>query len=115
MYRYVSYTASSLPPPKWHQIDCIEGSGKKVNLITQVAARWERVATRLYFQVCDIDRIKKDTHHSSIPACSQVFKEWLEGKGRHPTTWETVIKALKEAELSEVAKDLEIIIRAKMS
>ena len=106
------YTATTLSPPKWHQIDYIEGNGKKVSLIKEVAARWERVATRLYFDPRDIDRIKEDTRQNSIPACSQVFKEWLEGKGRQPTTWETAIKAIKEAEFSEVATKLDIIICA---
>ena len=40
---------------------------------------------------------------------SAVFTEWLEGKGRKPTTWETLITALKEGEFLTVASDLEII------
>lgn len=38
-----------------------------------------------------------------------VFTEWLEGKGRKPTTWETLITALKEGEFLTVASDLEIV------
>lgn len=37
--------------------------------------------------------------------------EWLAGVGRKPTNWTTLITALKEAELSEVANDLNAIIR----
>ena len=39
-----------------------------------------------------------------------MFSEWLEGKGRTPTTWETVIKALEEADLGEVAQDLKEVL-----
>lgn len=35
-----------------------------------------------------------------------MFSDWLEGKGRQPTTWETLIEALEEANLSELANDL---------
>ena len=39
-----------------------------------------------------------------------MFMEWLEGKGRSPKTWETVIEALEEADLSEVASDLKDVL-----
>ena len=39
---------------------------------------------------------------------SAVFTEWLEGRGRKPTTWETLIAALKEGEYLTIAKDLEV-------
>ena len=35
---------------------------------------------------------------------------WLEGKGRSPRTWETVIEVLEEAELSEMANDLKVVL-----
>ena len=40
---------------------------------------------------------------------SAVFTEWLEGKGRKPTTWEILIAALKEGEYLTIANDLEVI------
>ena len=41
-----------------------------------------------------------------------VFNEWLQGNGRKPTTWNTVIKALEEADLSELAGELKIVLSA---
>ena len=35
--------------------------------------------------------------------------EWLRGNGRKPTTWNTIIKALEEADLVELAADLKIV------
>ena len=54
--------------------------------------------------------IKRDNHFQSVDACHAMFSEWLEGKGRTPTTWETVIKALEEADLGEVAQDLKEVL-----
>ena len=99
-------------PPKLHQVDLIEGNGKTVKVIEQAAAKWERVATRLYFGSHDICRIKKDYPNQSFEACQTVFIEWLNGKGRKPISWETLIKALKEADLSELAADLEVVLSA---
>ena len=96
--------------PKLHQIDLIEGNGKVVKIIETVAAKWEKVATRLYFGHDIIDRIKRDDHFQSEPCCHKMFCEWLSGKGRQPLNWQTLITALKEAGFSQLASDLRQLI-----
>ena len=98
--------------PEWHQLDLIEGNGKTVRVIKRAAQEWESVATRLYFDIDDISRMRRDHYQQCRNACQTVFMEWLQGKGRTPTTWDTVIKALKEAELSELAADLQTVLSA---
>lgn len=39
-----------------------------------------------------------------------MFTKWLEGKGRKPTNWDTVIKTLDEASLGEIAQDLKQVL-----
>ncbi len=101
-------TLSSLP--KLHHLDLIEGNGKTVRIIKRAAAKWVSVATRLHFESHDIGRLREDYHQQTVKACHTVFIEWLQGKGRTPTTWNTVIKALEEADLSELAGDLKIVL-----
>ena len=83
-----------------------------MRVINQAAAKWKSVATRLHFKIDDLSRIGKDYHQQSQNACQTVFMEWLQGRGRKPTTWDTVIKALEEADLSELAADLKIVFSA---
>ena len=80
-----------------------------MRVIERAAAKWVSVATRLHFESHDISRIREDYNQQTLKACQAVFIEWLEGKGRTPTTWNTVIKALEEAYLSEIAGDLNIV------
>ena len=80
-----------------------------MRVIKQAAALWESVATRLYFEIDDISRIREDYHQQNVKASRTVFMEWLRGNGRKPTTWNTIIKALEEADLSELAADLKIV------
>ena len=101
--------------PKLHHLDLIEGNGKTVKVIAQSASKWERVALSLHFESHDMSRLSRDYHLQSFEACQTVFTEWLNGKGRKPVTWETVIIALKEAELSELATDLEDILSISKS
>lgn len=64
----------------------------------------------LYFEGHDIIRIQNDCPHQGVRASQQVLMEWQMGKGRQPTTWATFTKALDEAELSEVTKEINAII-----
>ena len=90
----------------------IKYQGKVVKVIDGAAHKWERFATRLHFGFSDIKRIQKDCHYQQVEACQQVVGEWLSGKGRKPTSWSTVVEALNEIELSELAKDLTSVLEA---
>jgi hypothetical protein len=98
--------------PRLHELDLIAGNGKTVNVIDKTACAWEKVATRLHFEAQDISRIRKNERQAE-DACRTIFTEWLEGKGRTPTTWGTVIQALNEARQGELAKDLEEVLDTK--
>ena len=64
----------------------------------------------LHLEDCDIQRIRRDHRNDSCKACQIALKEWLEGEGRNPVTWKTLISALKEADFSEIASDLEYVL-----
>lgn len=98
--------------PKLHEIDRIECNGKVVKVIEMSAAKWEKIATRLYFEPQHIETIKRDSHKSE-EACRNVFVQWLEGGDyvRKPLTWKTLITVLTEAKISNTAGDLEIVLK----
>ena len=96
--------------PRLHQLDLMECDGKTVSVIRRAAGIWEQFATRLHFEHSDINRIRSDNPCQCRVACWKVCSEWLEGAGRKPISWETIIKALIECELSEIAGDLKHII-----
>ena len=80
-----------------------------MNVINKTAHAWEKVATMLHFEAHDISRIRKDERQAE-DACRTVFIEWLQGKGRTPTTWGTILQVLNEAEQGELANDLEEVL-----
>ena len=75
-----------------------------------MASKWDKIAIRLHFSGHDISRIERDHKESVVRACQAMFSEWLEGKSRKPITWNTLIKALKEAEYSELASEVETVL-----
>ena len=95
--------------PKLHQLHLLERYGKRVKVIDMVAAEWDSVALRLHFESYDISRIERDHPQQCIRASITVFTEWIKGKGRQPSSWHTLIEALKETRLQSVASDLDSI------
>lgn len=104
----------STAPIKLHQLDLIqktddESAHQSVKVIATVASKWDKIALRLHFDHHDIERIRKDNSQSE-QACQKMFCEWIDGKGRKPTNWSTLIKALEEAEYSKLASDIKTVL-----
>ena len=53
------------------------------------------------------DAIADEHHHNAFKVNNEILKQWIQGKGRQPVQWSTLIDVLKEIELSELAKMIE--------
>ena len=73
------------------------------------------MALRLHFDDNMISQIRTESQNNEFHACQSVFSKWLDGKKglRQPRTWGTVIDILKEADLCQLAEDLEQVLRGK--
>ena len=45
----------------------------------------------------------------------EVLQQWIEGKGKMPVTWRTLVDVLRDAELTNLAADIEAIKQAQTS
>ena len=86
-----------------------------IKTIDRVAAEWKTVALHLHFEDHCIKVIEMNCHYQPVPACCSMFSRWLQGNGRKPITWRTLIVALEEANLSSIAQDLRNVFSASFS
>ena len=93
--------------PKLYELERFEQCSLVIRIIDRVAPKWKVVALSLHFEDNCIEIIEIDCHHQSVTACRTMFTRWLEGCGREPKTWRTLIIALKEANLCTLAEELE--------
>ena len=95
----------------------MECNGKTIRVFERGANKWNRIATRLHFESDMIAQIRTDNQHNTFQACQSTFTEWLGGKEglRTPRTWSTVIAAIKEADLGQLADNLKEILLEKQS
>ncbi len=90
-------------------------SGKRVEIIKTIAPDWNKFG--IYF---DFDKtgqtlkcIAKEHPFNPIDCCTHMMREWLEGRGRQPATWATLIDLLKDAEMNDLAQQVEKIVPAR--
>ena len=81
-------------------------------MFERAASKWEGIATRLHFDGNTISQIRTESQQNQLSACRNVFIEWLSGKEglRTPRTWSTVIQALQEAHLGQLADELKDVL-----
>ena len=111
--RICTYTTLELSQkPIFHELDRITGNQTTVKVLEGSASKWERVAIRLYFDGNMISQIWSKSGSDQYSACQNTFSGWLAGKEglRTPRTWDTV---LKEADLGQLADDLNEVLRGK--
>ena len=54
-----------------------------------------------------VTAIAKTEHGNSVAVTVEILRLWLQGKGRMPVTWQTLIKCLQDAGLNTLANDIE--------
>ena len=87
-------------------------SGKKVEIITHIAAKWRKVGIHFNFDPTGhtIDLIDERRRSDPEACCTDMMKEWLGGRGRQPTTWATLVEILRNVEFNVLADDVEQLV-----
>ena len=113
IYWCSSTTTTAAGQPALHELDLLKGSKKTIRIIDGIAHKWDRVAIRLYFKTNEIERIERDCQRQTGDASHKMIMKWLGGGSglRKPITWATLIEALEEADLAELAKDIVSILQ----
>ena len=76
-----------------------------------ISGHWSFTAIALGFDEYSIDKIKSSSQNQAREACRMMMMEWLKGARRTPVTWETLVHALRDAELADSAEQLLNILK----
>jgi hypothetical protein len=95
--------------PRLHQLQRLCGDSVVVNIIRAVAPSWEKSALYLTIERNMIDIWKRNADEVE-DATRTLFGHWLNGNGRKPISWKTLIQALHESNLPIIATQVEEIL-----
>ena len=54
-----------------------------------------------------IDSIAKSKHYVPVDITVEILKHWLQGEGRKPVTWQTLVKCLRDMKMHVLADNIE--------
>ena len=93
--------------PELRELHILSRDDKTVRIRDGAASKWKDLAIQLNFQPGTINIIQSDSYYRSEDAFDMVMSRWLNGGGRHPVTWKTLIRALEDIDLNVLAQDVQ--------
>ena len=91
-----------------------KGRTQRIYIIDEIAAKWRRFGVCLKFSTNILDNIES-TCRGDVEACvNRLLTLWLEGHVQNvsqaPITWETLLEALRDGRLGQLADNLTDLI-----
>ena len=68
-------------------------SGMVFEVVKEVSTDWEKLALVLHFRG---EIIWEQRHFQAKAACHTILQRWLNGEGRQPVTWDTLVDCLED-------------------
>lgn len=87
----------------------LKGRDHSVQIIKNIAYKWETVAYGFHFEPSEVDSITRD-YKDVEAACEKMLSKWVLGEHRTPVAWSTVVECLRECEFQTLADNLEHIL-----
>ena len=86
----------------FHASDC------HINIPRVVGTKYHSLGTQLLLESFGYIRsLERELDKNAERINCQIFQEWLDGKGRKPTSWATLVGVLNDIEMGELAKKIE--------
>ena len=86
---------------------------RSINIPREVGAKYHNFGAQLLQEptLAHIDDLERQYQRNGEDINRHILQEWLDGKGRKPTSWATLVKVLSDIGKGELAKKLENILR----
>ena len=97
-------TSSKPTLPQLLNLPIRDNPKESICIIAQIGARYLQFGVLLLNDTTgDVVAAIAADKHDSEAINQEIFRRWLNGEGRQPATWETLIQVLNDARLSELA------------
>lgn len=80
-----------------------------INIAVQVGTKYIQFG-ELLLNGSRTKQIAEENSHDAEQINTVILKEWLSGSGKHPVTWETLIKVLRDIKLPVLACDIKGVV-----
>ena len=80
-----------------------------IDIVVDIAPDYEKFGTFLLDDKngSKVKIIKISEHDDPLHIAQEILKQWLQGKGRMPVSWQTLVMCLRDTKLNVLADDVE--------
>ena len=80
-------------------------------MIQTAAPSWRRLAYALNLSSAAVNSIVQSCFYQTEPACENVLNRWMtEASTGQPVCWASLLQALRHADLTTLASELELVL-----
>ena len=98
------------PPIRLAHLQLLKATnGDKIEIIKIISPKWKDIGTLLDFDQtgATLNQIQANEGAKGVEACCRAMLQyWLEGKGKQPATWTTLLGVLQDSNFQELARRL---------
>ena len=82
---------------------------RNINIPREIGSKYQNFGVQLLqeYTSAHIDDLGHQYQRNGEDINRHILQEWLEGRGRKPTTWATLARTLHDIEMGELAAKLE--------
>ena len=80
-------------PEMWQLERFVGKNGMVFEVVKEVSTDWEKLALALHLRG---EIIREQRHFQPEAACHTILLRWLNGEGRQPVTWDTLLDCLED-------------------
>ena len=90
---------------------CFPMPERKVNLVEKISGNYYMFGVLLLEDETgdQMSAIEKEHGRNAPDVLCHVFRLWLQGKGRQPVSWDTLVAVLQDVGLSKLAEDIKSV------
>ena len=90
------------------ELMCFPLAGREVDLAVEIGVHYFTFGVHLLQDSTgsQVGALEKEMGKNAQDINHRIFALWLQGKGRQPVTWDTLVTVLKESKLHQLAKDI---------
>ena len=105
---YISSCKSTDGPPTLDTLRLFPVLNGHIDIAAEIGTKYDKFGTLLLEDKIGnkVDSIAKSKHYITVDITVEILKQWLQGKGRRPVTWQTLVKCLRDTDLNTLAGNM---------
>ena len=110
--RYISTCIPADGRPTLPTLRDFPGRDRSIDIVAEIGTDYSKLGTLLLDDNNGkkVSNIEKSKLNDPVDIAVAILKAWIEGKGRTPVTWQTLVTCLRKTDLNVLADDIQTVL-----